>query len=298
MITDSVANPQMLAMMILKMWIVEHAKCVEKCLEEPPTAVDDRRSHGPGTDGMRGDDAKADGATEADECDDRNKRRLERMAIWREFWQKFWQDFRSFCLRFAQWINESHDQKSASGDPLLNASPLWLLAVIVPALALPDELWHIVSLLRARRRSEIGAPEAADDAAGTLDQRICSEASPKSTPKSTPKSSDQTDGGDRSDTLNRSLCEILVELKRIGRQAGTQGFDKLMTEPLTKIQLGNINNYHRNQVPTRVLPRYRYVMDGKRYRLYVKDMPPTYFAHILSETLFAKVRREKSQSHR
>lgn len=259
MAVASVVDSNVLATMVLEMWIGEHARCVGESLEGPPIGVGGQ--------------------------DDSEKRRLQLMAIW----QAFWGDFCDLCERFAQRVDQCDDQKLDFTDPILNASPLRQLAVIIPLLGLPDDLWNAASLLRDQCRSEIGAPEVVGSAVAARGRRIGSDA------RRNPV--DEATGEKRADTLNHVLREILAELRRIGRRAGMPGFDRLMTEPLTKIELGHFGRYHRNQVPKLVLPRCQHQMVGKRYRLYLTDMPIAYFLQRLRAVRWCKDRKETGKSH-
>jgi hypothetical protein len=270
MATGSVVNSRMLPTMVLEMWVVEHAKCLDGCLEEPSTDVDDT--------GVAGHE-------------NQDKRRSQMVAAWQEFGR----DFCNLCERFAQRMEPCDDQRSDSSDPLLDArpdaSPLWQLAAITLSLGLPDDLWNVVSLLRDQRRSEIGTPGVTKDTAGTRDRCSRSEACPKS------ESAADTAGDDRSDAMECVLRDILAELKRIGRRQGMPDFDELRTEPLTLKKLEEFFCYHRNQMKDRVALKTPHQMVGTRYRFYLKDMPPRYFLKTLAAVLWCKDRKGTRPSH-
>ena len=54
------------------------------------------------------------------------------------------------------------------------------------------------------------------------------------------------------------------------------GQKPLLTEPMTKIELGKWFNCHRNQVDDDVLGKYPHEKVGAKFQLHVKDMPVTY----------------------
>lgn len=287
-----VANSNMLATMILEMWVVEHARCLEERLQEPSAGAGGTGSDGMGNGGTgnggtgnNGTGADDPGGGGSDVCgvgnngsgvagrNRRDKRRLEKIAAWQNGWREFWRDFHNVCLRFSLLLEESRDRETDFGDPLLNASPLWLLAVITPMLGLPDELWNAVSLLREQYRSEIGEREAARDMVGLRDRHIRCDVHPRH--------ASMMVGKDRPGVLDGITGRVLAELRHIAWLFAVP-FHELLTEPFTQLELAKLFQCHRNQVRKKVLSVYSHVKVGARYRMYVRDMPPPYFVRVLA----------------
>ena len=61
------------------------------------------------------------------------------------------------------------------------------------------------------------------------------------------------------------------------RMLATMIFEACLTEPLSKKELAGLFDCSRNQVKTLVLDKYPHHTLGSKFRMHLKDMPPTYF---------------------
>ena len=74
-------------------------------------------------------------------------------------------------------------------------------------------------------------------------------------------------------SIRAAFAELIAGLRQ---ELQVKSEPEPMTEPLTQDDLARFFFCHRNQVKTLILGKYPYELIGKRYRLRVTDMPPSY----------------------